>query len=335
MGCDLRVVEPGSWASALQHLTGSKEHNTALRGRAKARGLTLNEYGLFRGRQPLDIDSEDALYRALGLELIPPELREGWGEVEAAERGEIPRLVEMGDIRGILHVHTTWSDGLSSIEELVEAARAEGYQYLGICDHSQSAAYAGGLSPERVWQQMRAIEELQSRYRGFRIFKGIEVDILPDGSLDYEDDLLFSLDFVVASIHSRFGLSREAQTERLLRAIRHPAVTIIGHPTGRLLLARKGYDVDLEAVLEACAVEGVAVELNAHPQRLDLDWRYCRRAKELGVLVAINPDAHHVGGLEDVEYGVGIARKGWLEASDVLNCMDAQALEAFFRSRKG
>ena len=334
IACDLRVVEPASWPAALQHFTGSKKHNTELRGRAKRRGLTLNEYGLFKGKKPRPLDSEEALYEALDLEPIPPELREGWGEVEAAERGELPALVEEGDLAGLLHVHTDWSDGLNTLEEMAEAARRAGYGYLGICDHSQSVVYANGLTPKRVREQQRAIDRLNKQLSDFQVFKGIEVDILADGSLDYDDELLATFDFVVASIHSRFGLSKDAQTERLIRAASHPAVTILGHPTGRLLLAREGYALDMEAVLEAAAAHGVAVELNAHPQRLDLDWRLCRRAKELGVPVAVNPDAHRTDGLADVAYGVGIARKGWLTAADVLNTRDVEGVSEFFASRK-
>lgn len=334
IACDLRVVEPSSWAAALVHFTGSKEHNTQLRGRAKKEGLTLNEYGLFKGKRPKSLKTEEELYKALGLFFIPPELREGLGEVEAAEAGELPELIEEGDLAGILHVHTDWSDGLNTLEEMARATREAGYGYLGICDHSQSAAYANGLSPKRAREQQRAIDKLNEKLKGFRLFKGIEVDILADGSLDYDDKLLASFDFVVASIHSRFGLSQEEQTRRLLKAASHPSVTIIGHPTGRLLLAREGYAVDIEAFLEGAAKHGVAVELNSHPQRLDLDWRYLRRAKELGVAVAINPDAHHPGGLSDVSYGVGIARKGWLSAQDVLNTRGAEELAEFFSSKK-
>lgn len=334
MACDLRIVEPSSWAAALVHFTGSKEHNTQLRGRAKKEGLTLNEYGLFKGKRPRSLKDEEEVYKALGLSYIPPELREGLGEVEAAEAGELPELVEEKDLSGILHVHTNWSDGLSTLEEMANSAREAGYKYLGICDHSQSAAYANGLSPKRAREQQRAIDELNKKLKGFKLFKGIEVDILADGSLDYDDKLLASFDFVVASIHSRFGLSRDEQTLRLLKAASHPAVTIIGHPTGRLLLAREGYPVDIEALLEGCAEHGSAVELNSHPRRLDLDWRYLRRAKELGVAVAVNPDAHHPGGLSDVSYGVGIARKGWLSAPDVLNSLGAEELADVFSSKK-
>lgn len=334
IACDLRVIEPASWPAALQYFTGSKEHNTQLRGRSKKMGFTLNEYGLFKGKRARRLKDEEGLYAALGLAYIEPELREGLGEIEAAERGELPELIQEGDLAGILHVHTDWSDGLSTLEEMAEAARRAGYGYLGICDHSRSAAYANGLSPKRVREQHRAIEKLQKKLKGFRLFKGIEVDILPDGGLDYDDKLLATFDFVIASIHSRFGLTRDEQTARLLKAASHPAVTIIGHPTGRLLLAREGYPVDLEAVLEGAAASGAAVELNSHPQRLDLDWRLCRRAKELGVPVAVNPDAHHTGGIADVAYGIGIARKGWLSAADVLNTRDAGELEDFFSSRK-
>lgn len=334
IACDLRVVEPSSWAAALLHFTGSKEHNTQLRGRAKKRGLTLNEYGLFKGKRPRRLKKEEDVYSALGLDFITPELREGLGEVEAAEGGELPELVEESDLRGVLHVHTTYSDGLSTLEEMARAARRAGYEYIGICDHSQSAAYAGGLGPKEVRQQQKAIDALNKKLKGFKVLKGIEADIMPDGSLDYDDELLSTFDFVIASIHSRFGLSEDEQTKRLLRAAAHPAVNIIGHPTGRLLLAREGYHVDMEALLEAAADRGVAVELNAHPQRLDLDWRLCRRAKELGVLVAVNPDAHHTEGLRDVAYGVGIARKGWLGAEDVLNSRDTDALLEFFASKR-
>jgi DNA polymerase (family 10) len=334
IACDLRVVGPSSWPAALQHFTGSKEHNTQLRGLAKKLGLTLNEYGLFKGKRPRRLKGEEDVYGALGMDFIPPELREGMGEVEAAELGELPRLVEESDLAGILHVHTTFSDGLSTLEEMARAARRAGYTYLGICDHSQSAAYANGLSPKRVREQQKAIDALNKKAKGFRLLKGIEVDILADGSLDYDDELLATFDFVIASIHSRFGLAEAEQTRRLVKAAAHPAVNILGHPTGRLLLAREGYPVDMEAVLEAALANGVALELNAHPQRLDLDWRLCRRAKELGVAVAVNPDAHHTEGLADVAYGVGIARKGWLGAEDVLNTRDTGDLLEFFASKR-
>ncbi|MFH0794886.1 MAG: DNA polymerase/3'-5' exonuclease PolX [bacterium] len=321
MAADLRVVEPASFAAALMYFTGSKEHNTRIRGRAKAQDLKLNEYGLF----PADSDrailckDEEAIYRKLGLAYIPPELREDQGEVEAAEKGDLPELVQRSQIRGFIHVHSTWSDGVLSIEDWARKASAQGYEYLGICDHSKSAAYAGGLNSQSVKDQQAEIREVQKKFPRLRILSGTEADILGDGELDFDDKTLASFDFVIASIHSRFKLSRDEQTRRVLRAMENPHVTMLGHPTGRLLLAREGYDLDMEAVLKHAARHRVAVETNAHPYRLDLDWRWGRLARELGLFTSINPDAHDTDGFEHVDFGVGIVRKAGFDAERVLN----------------
>lgn len=331
---DLRCVAPEEFASALFHFTGSREHNSAVRGLAKKQGLKLNEYGLFRGQERLAAASEEELYRTLGLNWIPPELREDRGELLAAAQGQLPQLVGSDDLQGVFHVHTTASDGSATLQDLVAAARQRGWRYLGICDHSRSAAYAHGLEIERVRAQWREIEALNAELVDFKIFKGIESDILADGRLDYPEEILAGFDFVIASIHSRFKLGREEQTERLLRAAANPFTTMLGHLTGRLLLARDGYQVDAEAVLAAAVAHGVILELNANPHRLDLDWRWLRRVKDLGGLVAINPDAHALAGLDDVDYGIGCARKGWLAAADVFNTRSASAVAAWFEGRK-
>ncbi len=331
---DLRMVEAQEFAAALLHFTGSKEHNVELRGRAKERGWTLNEYGLFAGTRRLGkTDSEAAIYRRLGLSYVPPEAREGMGEIALAEGGDLPLLVEWSDVRGALHVHTDWSDGIASLDAMAEAAAALGWQYLGIADHSRSAAYAGGLSAERVREQWQAIDAWNAGGRVPRLFKGTEVDILADGSLDFPDELLLDFDFVVASVHSRFGLTREAMTARLVRAAGHPCVTFLGHPTGRLLLMREPYALDLEAVLDAAAANQVVVELNSNPLRLDLDWRPLRGWLSRGCRTALNPDAHSPQGLSDVGFGVGIARKALATPGQVINCLTAEELGAFFRQR--
>lgn len=331
---DLLVVPEASFAPALLHATGSADHNAQLRARARTRGLHLNEYGLFQGDHPIPCATEAEVYAALGLPEIPPELREGRGEIEAAEAGQLPDLIQREALRGIFHVHTTYSDGSASLEAMVARAREMGFAYIGISDHSQSAHYARGLSVDRIRAQHREIEALQQRYPEIRIFKGIESDILPDGSLDYPDEVLASFDFVIASVHSHLRMSREEMTRRVLRALSHPATTMLGHPTGRLLLSREEMGLDLETVLQAAARYGVVVELNANPYRLDLDWRWCQRARTLGVRVSINPDAHHLEGLEEVSYGIGIARKGWLESHQVFNTWDPESIQSWFQRRK-
>ncbi len=330
---DLRVVDDGQFPFALHHFTGSKEHNTAMRHRAKGMGFKINEYGIFgeSGEGSIQCADEQEFFKYLGLQYIPPEIRENTGEIEAAEQGRLPRLVEYDDIKGIFHIHTRYSDGISSIEEMAKRAVEMGMFYIGISDHSRSAYYAGGLKEKDVLRQREEIERLNGLYKGFRIFAGIESDILTDGSLDYPDEVLASFDFVIASVHSAFTLDRETMTKRLVRALENPHVTMLGHPTGRLILAREGYPVDLERVIETAAELGKVIELNANPYRLDLDWRWCRRAKEMGVKISINPDAHSPEGLGDIVYGVDAARKGWLEAGDVFNCIPLAEMERLLK----
>ncbi len=334
--CDLRVVEDSQFAFALHYFTGSKAHNIAMRKRALARGLSLNEYALAGEGRSIACRTEAELFEALGLAEIPPELREDAGEIEAAEKGQLPDLVERGDLKGTFHCHTEWSDGSATLAEMAQAARDRGLQYLGIADHSRSAGYAGGLSIERVRAQWAEIDALNESFgSGFRVFKGTECDILADGSLDYPDDLLDGFDYVVASVHSNFGLSREQMTSRLVRAVSNPRVTMLGHPTGRLLLARDGYAVDLDAVIDAAAKAGTMIEINANPHRLDLDAVHCRRARDKGVPIVINPDAHSTGGLDDLDYGISVARRGWLEKSDIWNTLTLKAMLQKIRDRAG
>lgn len=331
---DLRVVKNSEFAFASHYFTGSKEHNTAIRGRAKRMGYRLNEYGLFKGDKITACKDEKALFNKLDLDYIPPELRENMGEIEAAEAHNLPELVEESDIRGVFHCHTTESDGRSTLVELVEAARALGHEFIGLGDHSASAAYANGLSVERVRKQRDEVRALDKKTKDVTIFFGIESDILSDGSLDYPDDVLADFDYVIASVHSNFGLSQADQTRRIITAIENPYTTMLGHPTGRLLLSREGYQVDLNAVIEAAAANDVIIEINSHPQRLDLDWRYGKLARDKGVLIAISPDAHDTAGIEDYVYGVGIARKGWLTKHDVINTMTVPEIKKVFKKRR-
>jgi DNA polymerase (family 10) len=325
--CDLRGVDDAQFPFALHYFTGSKAHNIAMRRRALARGLSLNEYALSGPDGSVPCVDESALFAALGLAFIPPELREDAGEFEAAEAGRLPTLIDRADLTGTFHCHTDYSDGAATLAEMAAAAQTRGMQYLGIADHSRSAAYAGGLSIERVRDQWREIDALNKTFSGeFRLFKGTECDILADGSLDYPDDLLDGFDYVVASVHSLFGLPRDEMTKRLIAAVSHPRVTMLGHPTGRLLLARDGYAVDLDAVIDAAAAAGTMIEINASPHRLDLDATHCRRARQKGVTIVINPDAHSVGGLDDLEYGISVARRAWLTRADVLNTASLAAM---------
>ncbi len=323
--CDLRGVDDAQFAFALHYFTGSKAHNIAMRRRAIARGLKLSEYGLEGEGKTIACASEAELYDALGLHDIPPELREDRGEFSVAEAGPVPPLVAREDLKGTFHCHTDWSDGSATLEAMAGAARDAGLDYLGIADHSRSAAYAGGLSIDRVRKQWADIDELNRKLGpGFRLFKGIECDILADGSLDFPDDVLAGFDYVVVSVHSSFGMPREAMTARIVRAVSHPLVTMLGHPTGRLLLARDEYDVDLDAVIGAAAKVGTMIEINANPHRLDLDDIHARHARDRGVAIVINPDAHSTDGLSDLEYGIGQARRAWLGPDDVFNSRSAE-----------
>ncbi len=319
MNADLRIVRDEQFPFALTYFTGSKEHNVVLRQRAITLGLKLNEYELSSSDRSIACKDEMAIYKALGMSYIPPEMREDTGEVQLALHNKVPKLVEVRDIQGVFHNHTVASDGANTLEEMAEAARALGLKYLGLGDHSQSLTIANGLSPDRVRKQQQQIDALNQNLQGIRLFKGIECDILQDGTLDYDDELLDSFDYVVASVHSHFKQTREEMTARIIRAIRHPAVTMLGHATGRLLLKREGYQVDLEAVLQAAAETGTMIEINAHPQRLDLDWVHCKRAKALGVPLVINPDAHSTTDLALYLFGVDVARRAWLTAGDVFN----------------
>jgi DNA polymerase (family 10) len=323
MNADLRVVSDQQFPFALHYFTGSKEHNIRVRGRAQARGLKLNEYELVGTGKPIACRTEADIFRALDLDYIPPELREDTGEIDAAENHTLPKLLEVDDVQGVFHNHTVYSDGANTVEDMARAAKALGLKYLGFGDHSPSLTVANGLSPDRVRQQQAEIEAVGKKLKGIHLFKGTEVDILADGTLDYDDDLLATFDYVVASVHSHFALSRADMTKRILRAVRHPRVTMLGHATGRLLLKRDGYDVDLEAILQAAAECGTMIEINAHPVRLDIDWVHCKRARSLGVKLVINPDAHTCDELALYRYGIDVARRGWLTKDDVFNTLSA------------
>jgi DNA polymerase (family 10) len=320
---DLRVVPAEQFYFALHHFTGSKEHNVAMRHRALGRGLSMSEWG-FKSVDEKSVapgaTSEEEVFRALGLPWIPPELREGNGEIDAAEAGKLPKLVQLSDLRGVFHNHTTESDGDHTLDQMAAAAEAHGWEYLGISDHSKSSFQAGGLDEERLAKQLEDIAQLNAskKYR-VRVLSGSEVDILKDGTLDFTDDVLARLDFVVASVHTLFTLDREAQTARIIKAIENEHVDMVGHLTGRLLNKREPYDVDIAKVIDAAAANDTIIELNANPWRLDLDWRWWRRAAEKGVLCSINPDAHDVDQLAFAAHGVRIARKGWLTPEQVLN----------------
>ena len=320
---DLRVVPAEQFYFALHHFTGSKEHNVAMRHRALGRGLSMSEWG-FKSVDEKSVapgaTSEEEVFRALGLPWIPPELREGNGEIDAAEAGKLPKLVQLSDLRGVFHNHTTESDGDHTLDQMAAAAEAHSWEYLGISDHSKSSFQAGGLDEERLAKQLEDIAQLNAskKYR-VRVLSGSEVDILKDGTLDFTDDVLARLDFVVASVHTLFTLDREAQTARIIKAIENEHVDMVGHLTGRLLNKREPYDVDIAKVIDAAAANDTIIELNANPWRLDLDWRWWRRAAEKGVLCSINPDAHDVDQLAFAAHGVRIARKGWLTPEQVLN----------------
>jgi DNA polymerase (family X) len=317
---DVRIVRPSEFAAALHHFTGSKDHHILLRGRAKEKGLKINEYGLEAadGRR-VDVRDEEEFYRVLGLDYIEPELREGTDELEKAADGRLPLLIKEQDITGVLHVHTTYSDGGATLEEMAAAVRQRGWSYLGITDHSRTAVYARGLRAETVVEQRREIDRFNARSQDFTVLAGIESDILPDGSLDYPDEVLAQFDFVIASVHSAFRQSEAEMTRRIITAMTNRYVGVLGHPTGRILLARDGYELDVPGVIRAAAQTGTIIEINANPYRLDLDWRWCRQAKEAGVLLAVNPDAHASGELDFVRFGVAVARKGWLTAADIIN----------------
>ena len=333
---DLRVVRPESFGAALQYFTGSKEHNVRLREQAARRGLKVNEYGVFQvksgkrlaGREEADV------YKALGLPWIPPELREDQGELAAAAKKTLPRLVDAKDIRGDFHIHSTWSDGSDSLDAMAKAGKSRGYEYLAMCDHSQSLKVAHGMTVARLKQQMAKIRALNSASRGFRLLMGSEVDILSDGSLDYPDAVLAQLDFVVASIHTGFTQDEATLTRRMVRAMENPYVSLIAHPTGRLMGQREPYPLDLEAVVGAAHRTGTALEINAYPKRLDLSDAAARRAREAGVMLAVSTDSHSLDQLEQMTFGLGVARRAWVEPEGLLNCLPLTRLQAWVARKR-
>lgn len=331
---DLRVVSEDEYGSALQYFTGSKEHNVHLRELAKKRGYKISEYGIFEGEKKLGGRQESDIYRKLGMDWIPPELRENRGEIEAAIEKRLPKLIELSDIKGDLHNHSDWSDGNCTFEEIAEHAIRRGYKYLVISDHSRSLHVANGLTDDRLLKEIGEIDKLNKKLKGFTLLKASEVDIKTDGSLDFSDKMLEKLDVVIASIHSGFKQDKKKMTQRMITAIRNPYVNIIAHPTGRLISKRVGYDVDIEKVMEACAETGTALEVNCYYDRLDLNDVYCKKAKEMGIKIAISTDSHHVDQMWMMELGVGIARRGWLEPQDVINTYSLDKLKTFCRKKR-
>ncbi len=340
--CDLRLVSDTEYPYALHHFTGSKEHHIALRNRALERGWSINEYRISAAREkhePLpDIHDEVEFYRALGMDFIPPELRENLGEIDAAVAGKLPDLLELGNLRGTFHCHTTASDGHNTLEEMAAAAHDLGLQYLGLGDHSKSSFQANGQDETRLAAQGEAIRKLNAQFKkdniDFRLFAGVECDIMKDGTLDFSDEVLASLDYCVVSVHSAFTLTEADMTRRLIRAMENPYVTMMGHLTGRLLLARESYALDIPAVLDAAAATDTIIELNANTRRLDMDWRWWHLAKEKGVKCSINPDAHRTDGLQDLWFGVAQARKGWLTRADVVNTLPLGQIEDVLRAKR-
>ncbi len=328
---DLRLVAAESYGAALCYFTGSKAHNIAIRRLGQEKGLKINEYGVFRGERRVAGESEASVFAAVGLPFIPPELREDRGEIAAAAASRLPRLVELGDLRGDLHVHTKATDGRDTLAAMAEAAKAAGLDYIAITEHSRRLTVAHGLDPQRLAKQIDEIDRLNEKLKGVTLLKGIEVDILEDGGLDLPDSILCRLDLVVGAVHSRFELSRAKQTERILRAMDNPYFTLLAHPTGRVIEVREPYDVDMLRIIRHAGRRGCFLELNAHPERLDLLDTYCLAAKEEGVLVAIDSDAHSAADFANLRFGVGQARRGWLEAKDVLNSRRLPELRRLLR----
>jgi DNA polymerase (family 10) len=318
---DLRVVEEDSYGAALQYFTGSKGHNIHLRGIAKAKGLKINEYGVFKGKKKISGQEEKDVYRSLGMDWIEPELREDRGEIEAAQKKLLPKLIQESEIKGDLHVHSKWSDGTSSIEEIAKAAQKRGYQYVALCDHSQSLRIAHGLDETRLLKQIEEIDRINEKLKDFQILKGTEADILTDGKIDHPDKVLRRLDFVVAAVHSGFKQEKEKMTKRIVRALENPLVHCLAHPSGRLLGARAPYEVDIDEVMEAAKKHGKVLEINATFERLDLDDIHCMKAKQMGIRMAIGTDSHRLDQMWMMSLGVAVARRGWLETRDVLNTL--------------
>jgi DNA polymerase (family 10) len=326
------VVEPESFGAALHYFTGSKAHNIEVRTLALKRGLKINEYGVFEGEQRIAGETEESVFASVGLPYIAPELRENRGEIEAARDGKLPQLVSRSDLKGELHSHTTASDGRNTLREMVEAARRLGLSYLGISDHARHGGWS--VDADALARQAEEIDRINEELDGFTVLKGVEVDILDDGTLDLPDEALRRLDYVIASVHGGFNLTREQQTSRLLRAIEHPCVSLIGHPTARLVYGRPPIDVDIERVIRHARDCHCALELDAQPMRLDLNELHCRMAKDAGALIVIDADTHSVQDFEDIRFGIGQARRGWLEPQDVLNTRPLDQLRAFFARKR-
>jgi len=323
---DLRVVEEDSYGAALQYFTGSKGHNIHLRGIAKAKGIKINEYGAFKGEKKIGGKEEKDIYHVLGMDWIEPELREDRGEIEAAQKRSLPKLVQESEIKGDLHIHSKWSDGTSTIEEIAKAALKRGYQYVAICDHSKSLKIAHGLDESRLMKQIEEIDRLNEKLKNFQILKGTEVDILADGKLDLPEKILGKLDFAVAAIHSGFKQDKGKMTKRIVRALENPYIHILAHPSGRLLGAREPYEVEIEELMETVKKYGKALEINAYFERLDLNDIHCRKAKEMGIRIGIGTDAHHLDQMWMISLGVAVARRGWLESKDVLNTLSLKEI---------
>ena len=319
MQADLRVLEPESFGAAAHYFTGSKQHNIAIREMAVKRGLKISEYGVFKGKKRIGGETEEEVFKSVGLPYIPPELREGRGEIEAAQKGELPDLIELKDIRGDLQMHSRHSDGSNTIEEMVKEAKRLGYVYIAITDHTVSTRVAGGQTEKEFLKELEYIDQLNAKLKGFRVLKGVEVDILPDGTLDYKDAVLKECEVVIAAIHSNFKMPKDKMTKRIVSALKNKYVNLLSHPSGRLIGKRDPYEVDMEEILKVAADNGTYMELNAHPERLDLNDAHCRRAKELGIKLAIDTDAHSAGNLSDMKYGVATARRGWLKKKDIIN----------------
>jgi DNA polymerase (family 10) len=323
---DLRVVEEDSYGAALQYFTGSKGHNIHLRGIAKAKGIKINEYGVFKGEKRIGGKEEEDVYRSLGIDWIEPELREDRGEIEAAQKGRLPKLVQESEIKGDLHVHSKWSDGTSTIEEIAKVAQKRGYQYVALCDHSKSLKIAHGLDESRLMKQIEEIDRINEKLKGFKILKGTELDILADGKLDFPDKILKRLDIAVAAIHSGFKQDKRKMTKRIIRALENPYIHILAHPSGRLLGARDPYEVEVEELMEAAKKYAKALEINAYFERLDLNDIHCKKAKEMGIRVGIGTDAHHLDQMWMISLGVAVAKRGWLETKDVLNTLSLKEI---------
>ena len=334
INADIRTVSDFQYPYALHHFTGSKEHNTAMRTIAKKSNIKMNEYGLFKNDRLIKCESEREIFAYFNMDYIEPELRENNGEIEAAKNKTLPELINENDIRGLLHFHTESSDGNMTLEQAVAELKKMGLSYGGAADHSKTARYAGGIKDEDVYSYLEKIDIINSKHPDFKIFKGIESDILPDGNLDYDEEILKEFDFVIIAIHSNFNMSEKQMTERIIKAMQNKFATMLAHPTGRLLLTRDPYSVDIIDIIDAASEYCVDLEINASPFRLDLDWRACKYAKERKVKMAINPDAHSLEGLYEYKFGINVARKGWLEKKDVINTFNTEELENYFKDKK-